>query len=107
MSMQSRVVLAVLTTGILALPITAFAQEATLSGQVTDATGALLPGVVVRAIHEATGTSTEVVTDGRGGFRIPARIGPHQITAELAGFATVTRTGLALAVGQEVVVNLQ
>jgi hypothetical protein len=56
--MQSRVVLALLTTGILALPITASAQEAALTGQVTDATGAVLPGVVVRAIHEATGTTT-------------------------------------------------
>ena len=83
--MQSRVVLAVLTTGILALPIGASAQEATLIGQVADTTGAVLPGVVVRAIHEATGTTTEVVTDGRGGFRIPTRIGTHQITAELAG----------------------
>ena len=105
--MQSRVVLAMLTTVILALPITASAQEATLTGQVTDATGAVLPGVVVRAIHEATGTTTEVVTDGRGGFRIPTRIGTHQITAELAGFTTVTRTGLSLSVGQEIVVNLQ
>ena len=94
-------------TAILALPITASAQEATLTGQVTDATGAVLPGVVVRAIHEATGTTTEVVTDGRGGFRIPTRIGAHQITAELAGFTTVTRTGLSLSVGQEIVVNLQ
>jgi hypothetical protein len=105
--MQARVVLAVLTIAILALPITAAAQEATLIGQVVDTTGAVLPGVVVRAIHEATGTTTEVVTDGRGGFRIPARIGAHQITAELAGFTTVTRTGVSLSVGQEVVVNLQ
>jgi hypothetical protein len=105
--MQARVVLAVLTIGILALPITAAAQEATLTGQVADSTGAVLPGVVVRAVHEATGTTTEVVTDGRGGFRIPARIGTHQVTAELAGFTTVTRTGLSLSVGQEVVVNLQ
>jgi hypothetical protein len=58
--MQARVVLAVLTIGILALPITAAAQEATLTGQVADSTGAVLPGVVVRAVHEATGTTTEV-----------------------------------------------
>ena len=73
--MRLRVVLALLTTRILALPITASAQEATFTGQVTDTTGAVLPGVVVRAIHEATGTTTEVVTDGRRGFRIPTRIG--------------------------------
>ena len=58
--MQARVVLAVLTTGIMALPIGVSAQEATLIGQVADTTGAVLPGVVVRAIHEATGTATEV-----------------------------------------------
>jgi hypothetical protein len=40
--MPSRVVLAALTTVILALPITASAPEATLTGQVTDATGAVL-----------------------------------------------------------------
>src|SRR5688572_8504382 len=105
--MRARVVLAVLTTGLLALPIGALAQEATLIGQVADTTGAVLPGVVVRAIHEATGTTTEVVTDGRGGFRIPTRIGTHQITAQLTGFTTVTRSGLSLSVGQEVIVNLQ
>jgi hypothetical protein len=99
--MPLRVVLAVLLTGILALPFSASAQEATLTGQVTDATGAVLPGVVVRAIHEATGTTTEVVTDGRGGFRIPTRIGTHTLTAELAGFTTVTQTGLPLSVSRQ------
>jgi len=105
--MGSRMLIAALFAGIMALPIVVYAQEATLSGQVIDSTGAVLPGVVVRAVHEATGTTTEVVTDGRGGFRIPARIGVHRITAELGGFTTVTRTGLALAVGQEIVVSLQ
>ena len=105
--MRSRFIFTALVAGLIALPITGYAQEATLSGQVTDSTGAVLPGVVIRAVHEATGTTTEVVTDGRGGFRLPARIGAHQITAALSGFTTVTRTGLTLAVGQEIVVNLQ
>ena len=105
--MRSRFILIVVIAGIVAWPATGYAQEATLIGQVTDSTGAVLPGVVVRAIHEASGNTTEVVTDERGGFRIPARIGIHHITAELAGFTTVTQTGLPLAVSQELVVNLQ
>ena len=105
--MRSRIILIGLLAAIVALPITGYAQEATLIGQVTDTTGAVLPGVVIRAVHQASGNTTEVVTDERGGFRIPARIGVHQITAELAGFTTVTQTGLPLAVGQELVVNLQ
>jgi hypothetical protein len=97
----------ILVAAIVWFPLYGYAQEATLIGQVTDSTGAVLPGVVIRAHHQASGNTTEVVTDERGGFRIPARIGVHEITAELAGFTTVTRAGLTLAVGQELVVSLQ
>ena len=38
-----------------AMPVLAHAQEATLSGTVTDTTGGALPGVTVRAVHEASG----------------------------------------------------
>jgi outer membrane receptor protein involved in Fe transport len=89
------------------LPVTAFAQEATVNGTVTDATGAVLPGVVIRAVNQASGNSFEAVTDGTGGFRMPVRVGVYEITAELAGFTTVTRRGLELLVGQVVVANLQ
>ena len=51
---------------VLLLPVTAFAQEATLSGTVSDSTGGALPGVTVRAVHEASGNSFEAVTDERG-----------------------------------------
>ena len=44
-------------------PVTAFAQEATLSGTVTDSTGAVLPGVTLVAVHEATGNNFEAITD--------------------------------------------
>ena len=105
--MRSSVVLAVLTAGILPLPITASAQEATLIGQVTDTTGGVLPGVVVNAVHEATGNTSEVTTDGLGRFRIPARLGAYAITATLPGFTTVERTGVSLQIGQEITVNLE
>ncbi|HKF69130.1 MAG TPA: carboxypeptidase-like regulatory domain-containing protein, partial [Vicinamibacterales bacterium] len=51
---------------ILTLPVVAHAQEAVLSGTVTDSTGAVLPGVTIRAVHEASGNSFEAVTDQRG-----------------------------------------
>ena len=73
---------------ILALPAGSFAQEAVIVGTVTDTTGGVLPGVTVTATHTATGNSFFSVTDDRGTFRIPARIGPYQISAELAGFGT-------------------
>ena len=41
----------------LLLPVTGYAQEATLTGTVTDSTGAVLPGVTVSALNEATGNT--------------------------------------------------
>ena len=96
-----------LVLALLALPVAGFAQEATLAGTITDQTGGVLPGVTVVAVHEATGNRFESVTDGTGSFRIPARIGTYQITAELQGFTTVTRSGIQLLVGQTVTLQLQ
>jgi hypothetical protein len=96
-----------LACAVLALPVGALAQEATLTGTVVDATGGVVPGVTVTAVHEATGNTFVGVTDGTGTFRIPARIGTYRLTAELSGFNTVTRTGITLLVGQTVNVNMQ
>jgi len=90
----------------LALPAAVFAQEATISGTVKDSTSGVLPGVAVRAVHEATGTQFDGFTDERGNFRIPVRIGVYRITAELAGFATLQQMGLEVLVGQQLSLNL-
>src|SRR5688572_27694368 len=92
---------------LLVLPAVGHAQEAVLTGTVTDTTGAVLPGVTVTAVHEATGNTFVGVTDGSGIFRLPARIGTYRLTAELAGFSTVNRTGLTLQVGQTATVDMQ
>src|SRR5918911_17567 len=91
----------------LVLPSVASAQEAVLSGTVTDSTGAVLPGVTIRAVHEASGNTFEGVTDQRGIYRLPVRVGTFRLSAELQGFTTLNRTGLELLVGQTAVVNLQ
>jgi hypothetical protein len=92
---------------ILATPVAGFAQEATLSGTISDATGGVLPGVNVTAIHQASGNTFEGVTDERGTYRIATRAGVYRVSAELQGFATLTRTDLEVLVGQQVVVNLE
>jgi hypothetical protein len=94
-------------TAVLALPVSSGAQEANLVGTVTDTTGGVLPGVTVTATHTATGNTFFSVTDDRGVYRIPARIGAYSISAELPGFGTVTRSGITLLVGQSATVNLQ
>src|SRR3989442_11575537 len=97
----------IVVAALLALPISAFAQEAVISGTIADATGGVLPGVVVHAVNQASGNNFEAVTDATGTYRLPVRVGAYEITAELAGFTTVTRRGLELLVGQQAVVNLQ
>lgn len=92
---------------ILASPVMAHAQEeAVVSGRVTDSSGGVLPGVVVRAVHERTGNAFEAVTDGLGAFRMAVRVGPYRVTADLAGF-TATPRMVELLLGQTAIVNLQ
>jgi len=90
-----------------ALPALALAQEAAITGTITDATSAVLPGVTVTAVNAATGNKFVSVTDERGVYRLPARVGTYVITAELSGFTTIERNGVQLLVGQTASVNLQ
>ena len=99
--------LVVIGAMLLALPVVAHGQEATIIGTVTDATGAVLPGVAITAVHDTTGNRFSSVTDALGKYQIPARIGTYQITASLQGFTTVERPGVTLLVGQTVAINIQ
>jgi hypothetical protein len=92
---------------ILLLPVAAFAQDAVLTGTVTDSTGGVLPGVTVTATNNATGNKFVGVTDERGIYRMPVRVGTYQVTAELQGFTTAMRQGVDLLVGQTASINLQ
>jgi hypothetical protein len=92
---------------VITLPLAARAQEATLSGTVNDSQGGVLPGVTITVTNEDSGNTFISVTDGAGAFRMPVRIGSYRLTAELAGFGTLTRAGLQLQVGQQVSVTLQ
>src|SRR6267142_1932022 len=91
--------------GVILLPLAAYAQEASITGTITDQTGGVLPGVTITATHVDTGNTFVGVTDERGAFRLPLRTGNLPIAVELAGFTTVNRT-VDLLLGQNVVFNL-
>src|SRR5438045_1326337 len=103
-SVVRRVIVAL---AILAVPAAGYAQEAVLVGTVTDSTGGVLPGVTIRAVHDASGNSFEAVTDQRGAYRIPVRVGVFQVRAALSGFTSATRSAVEVLVGQTITVNLQ
>src|ERR671919_259057 len=101
-----QVVRRLLTVGVLlVLPALAAAQEATLTGTVVDATGGVLPGATLTAVHELSGNTFEGVTDERGAYRIAARAGVYRLTVAMPAFGSVNRQGIELLVGQQVVLN--
>src|SRR6267142_2612291 len=86
----------------------AFAQvnTATISGTVRDASGAVLPGVSVVIQNQDTGISRTGTTNETGRYSAPALgLGNYQVTAQLQGFQSQVRSGIALTVGREVVVD--
>jgi len=97
----------VVLSAMVALPVAAFAQEATITGTISDSTGGILPGVSITAVHEASGNTFEAVTNERGTFRMAVRAGVYQINARLPGFGAVMRRELEILVGQQATVNLQ
>src|SRR5436190_17901243 len=83
---------------VLVLPAAAFAQ-ATITGVVKDASGAILPGVVVEAsspvLIEKVRTA---VTDASGQYRIvDLRPGTYTVSFSLTGFSNVRREGIELS----------
>ncbi len=88
---------------------TAWAQTgASLSGVVTNQTGAALPDVAVTIKNVDTGATRTIATDGRGRFQasgLPP--GRFEIRAAKHGFADETRTGISLAVGQDATVDIK
>ena len=102
-SVLGRLIVAV---AIVLLPAISSAQEATITGTITDTTGGVLPGVTITAVHEATGNTFVAVTDQAGNFRLPVRTGMFRLTAELSGFSTLNRS-IDLLVGQTAAITLQ
>jgi hypothetical protein len=82
----------------------AYAQTAAtgnIEGVVTDATGAVLPGVTVVVKNTNTNVAREAVTDADGRYRAQAlQPGTYQVAATLAGFQAKPIDGLVVQVGQ-------
>lgn len=86
----------------------AFAQIGSgISGVVRDASGSVLPGVVVEAASPVLiEGSRSTVTDGNGQYQIiDLRPGDYTVTFTLAGFKTVRREGIRLAAAFTATVN--
>jgi hypothetical protein len=93
------------------LPALLRAQEsltnASVTGRVLDASGAVMPGATVQATEFATNQTTTTRTDGQGRFRFPyLHVGTYRISTQASGFAEITRQ-VQLTVGAAFDLTLQ
>jgi hypothetical protein len=71
-----------------------------LSGVVTDASGAVIPGATVTAKNDATAAESSAVTSEQGSFSIPAlNAGTYTVTVTLMGFKTAVLNKVVLNAG--------
>src|SRR6185503_13342127 len=108
------------TKGVLALLVAiAFAGNAyaqgggasstgTIQGRVSDAQGAVLPGVTVTANGPALIQPQTTITSETGNYRFPAvPPGTYELSFELAGFNALKRSGISITLGFTAQVNVE
>ena len=87
----------------------AYAQGTTassISGTVTDASGAVLPGATVTARHVASGVVTTAVTNTQGAFTLPSLpTGTYEVTITLESFKTFLARDVVITAAQGASVN--
>ncbi len=80
----------------------------TIQGRVTDAQGAVLPGVTVTAASPSMIGQQTTVSSETGNYRFPAvPPGVYTVTYELAGFNTLRREGVQIALGFTANLNVE
>ena len=86
------------------------AQEtrATLSGTVTDPSGATLVGAKLTLSNMATGVTANAVTNGQGEYRfLFIDPGTYKMTADVAGFETYVQSQIVINMGQASTVDIR
>src|SRR6266705_51419 len=89
-------------------PVQTFSQtsNATLGGTGADAAGALIPGGTIAAKNTGTGIVSTALSNEAGAYQFASlQTGTYSVSAELPGFQTQTRSGIALGVSQQVRLN--
>lgn len=92
---------------VLGLSASAFAQQALVSGVVTDDTKASLPGASVTATNIDNGVQTSAASDSRGEYRLQLSAGTYKLEVELSGFTTTIMSKVEFLVGQNATVPFQ
>ena len=81
-------------------------QLGTITGRVTDQSGAVLPGATVEIVNLEKGISLSKTTDPEGKYIFPLlHPGPYRVTVSLSGFDTVVSQNAIVEVGKTTNIN--
>ena len=101
--------LMLLGTILLAMPTTLFSQSyfGTVSGTLTDPSGAVMTGAKVTLIDQEKGYQFSAISDNAGRFLFRSIApGLYTVTAEMGGFKKTIRTGVRVDVNENATANL-
>jgi hypothetical protein len=82
-------------------------SEARLTGVVTDASGAIVPGAQISISNASTGTTRDLISNQSGLYNAPGLpAGNYTVKISAPGFDTEVRNGVVLTTGAEQVLNI-
>lgn len=91
-----------------AAPLAAQQGRGAISGTITDASGASVPGVTITIVNTDTNVQFPTVSNEAGFYTVPSLpVGPYTVSAEKQGFKKEVRTGLTLQVDQHAVIDFR
>jgi hypothetical protein len=91
-----------------AASIIALAQigTSTITGRVTDSSGAVVPNVSINIVQKATNITNTAVTNSEGIYRVPSlQPGEYRVTFEAAGFKRALQETVELRTGDTLAVD--
>ena len=89
------------------LPLRAQEFRATISGAVTDPSGAVVPGAQIEVREISTGTINRTTSDAAGQYVVPFLLpGQYTIKVKAPGFQELTRAGIVLQAQEHPILNL-
>src|SRR5579884_306871 len=79
----------------------------TITGRVTDPSGAVVPGVQITAVHLATNTARTTTTNDQGNYVLPdLQVGKYLVKADHPGFKSFTQQNVSLDADAIATVNI-
>ena len=79
----------------------------TITGRVTDTSGAVVPNVAISIVHKATNITNTAVTNNEGIYRVPSlNPGEYRVSFEASGFKKAVQETVELRTGDTLAVDV-